>query len=73
MKVQIKLDSSDVMDVEWPEGVPLPMAGDHVLMKTPGGPVGVIVDRRFFGIGKDGAGQPLAEVRIQGHAAPEPK
>jgi hypothetical protein len=33
MKLEIRVDNDEYADIEWPDGVPLPNAGDYVQMQ----------------------------------------
>ena len=69
MKVEIYVDTNEFTHLSWPEGVPLPNAGDEVLVQLkPSGSAFFVVEKRFFGIGTGIDGNPLTEVRIQGRA-----
>ena len=69
MKVEIFVDTNEFAHLAWPDGVPIPNAGDEVLMQLkPNGVASFIVEKRFFGIGTGIDGQPLTKVRIQGRA-----
>lgn len=67
MQIEIKVDNAYEIVLTWPEGLDLPTVGDLVQVETIDGPVTVIVDRRFFGIGKQGLGNNYTQVQIHGH------
>jgi len=70
MKLKIVVDTDKHLDIPWPDGVPIPAAGDQVLMKTSAGGIAFTVESRFFGIGTGIDGQPGAQVRIRGKCPP---
>lgn len=73
MKVELFVDTETYSHIEWPVEVPLPNAGDEVLLQLPeSGALFFIVEKRFFGIGTGIDGKPSAQVRIQGRAEIKP-
>lgn len=71
MKLEIRVDNHEYINIEWPDGIPLPNAGDEVVMQLkPEGVTMFIVENRFFSIGTGIDGLPLAQVRILGRDVP---
>ena len=68
MKFDLKLNIANrILDADWPEGVPLPMAGDKILMRIDDEAYGFIVRSRFYSIGVDHRnGKPLTVLTIEG-------
>ena len=72
MKIEVTVDTERFLNIPWPDGVPLPNAGDFVLMQLepPESAIGFVVISRFFGIGTGIDGQPLTVIRIEGKRQP---
>lgn len=72
MKLEIRVDTDTHLDIPWPDGIPVPMAGDQVVMKVGTETIGFTVARRFYGIGTNPHdGTPLAQLRIVGTGIPD--
>jgi hypothetical protein len=65
MKLTISVEADRYADVPWPEGVPLPAAGDEVTLNHSGRKISFVVDGCAFDL--TGA---AAYVNIRGHHAP---
>jgi hypothetical protein len=68
MKLIITINTETLTDLPWPEGVPLPAAGDEVTLNHAGARISVLVDRCAFDLTADAGG--AARVQIRGHHAP---
>lgn len=72
MKIAVHVDTNEHLNVAWPDGVPLPNAGDQVVMKvSQSGSIGFVVEHRFYGIGVDPQdGSPMTTIHIKGRSLP---
>ena len=68
MKLTITVETDKYADVPWPDGVPLPAAGDEVRLNHAGEPLSFVVDGCAFDLTE--SGQSEARVHIRGHHAP---
>jgi hypothetical protein len=71
MKTRITVQTDKYGNLPWPDGAPLPAAGDSVVLAHEGKTIEFVVDRRSFGVETDAqqAGQ-MAVITIHGHSAP---
>jgi len=72
MRTVVTVSIESNIGVLWPEGVPLPSSGDTVLLRHNAETLAFVVESRFFSIGIDPTGEPLATVQIRGTATPVP-
>jgi hypothetical protein len=67
MKLTVTVDTDQYAGLSWPQGVPLPAAGDEVTLDHDGRRVNFVVDRCAFDLtGGDPQGP---HINIQGHHA----
>ncbi len=67
MKLTVTVDTERYPDLSWPAGMPLPAAGDEVIVNHAGEKVSFVVDRCSFDLSV--GGQDSAQIHIQGHHA----
>ena len=65
MKLLITVEADQYPDVPWPDGVPLPAAGDEVTLNHSGRTISFVVDGCAFDLT-----EAAARVNIRGHHAP---
>jgi hypothetical protein len=65
MKLTITVEADQYADVPWPDGVPLPAAGDEVTLNHGGRKISFVVDGCAFDLT-----EAAAHVNIRGHNAP---
>jgi hypothetical protein len=68
MNLTITIDTEQYPDMPWPEGIPLPSAGDQVTVNHAGENVCFVVDRCAFDLTT--TNHDSARVHIYGHHAP---
>ena len=68
MNLTITVDTARYPDVPWPGEIPLPSAGDQVIVNHAGENISFIVDRCSFDLTT--AARDSARVHIYGHHAP---
>jgi len=75
MQTNIILDiDHDILGHPWPDGVPVPVAGDTVLIMIDNRSRLVTISSRLFSIGTDPRdGTPLAEIHLQSSAVCDPE
>ncbi|MEJ0038300.1 MAG: hypothetical protein WDO68_19835 [Gammaproteobacteria bacterium] len=66
MKLKITVETDKYADVPWPQEVPLPAAGDQVILNHGGEILSITVDLCVFDFS---VGPAQAHVRIRGHHA----
>jgi hypothetical protein len=67
MKLNVTIATETHLDVQWPDGVPLPSAGDSVVMQSGSENLSFVVQSKFFSIGIDPRdGSPATQLTIQG-------
>ena len=68
MKINVTVETEELVDVPWPEGVPLPTTGDSVRLTHSGRVIEFVVDDRVFTVGADGGGgAAVPSILIRGH------
>jgi hypothetical protein len=68
MKIKTTVQTDKYPNVPWPEAVPLPAAGDRVVLVHEGGAIEFHVDLRSFNVGTDSReSAPMAQITIHGH------
>jgi hypothetical protein len=71
MKTRITVQTDKFANVPWPDGAPLPAAGDNVVLAHAGKKIEFVVDQRSFGIEADPQGaEQTTVITIHGHCAP---
>ena len=68
MKLTITVDTEQYPELSWPAGMPLPTAGDEVIVNHAGEKVSLVVDRCSFDLST--TDHDSARVYIHGHHAP---
>jgi hypothetical protein len=68
MKLTITVDTERFPDCPWPTGMPLPRAGDEIVVNRGGAKVCCLVDRCSFDLSD--ADHDTARIHIFGHSAP---
>jgi hypothetical protein len=68
MKLTITVDTDRYPDLPWPNGMPLPAAGDEVVVNHAGETISFVVDRCSFDLTREE--QDSARIHIHGHHAP---
>ncbi len=68
MRLTITVEADQYADVPWPDGVPLPAAGDEVTLNHGGKNISFVVDGCAFDL--TDAERNGARVNIRGHHAP---
>ena len=68
MNLTITVDTERYPDLPWPAGIPLPAAGDEVIVNHTGQKISFIVDRCSFDLSAESHAS--ARIHIYGHHAP---
>ena len=68
MKISITLEAEKVVDVPWPNDLPLPERGDNVVLSYAGRVIEFVVDDRLFTIDETSASG--SSILIRGHTQP---